>query len=82
MDADYIAGDKGLRQLVEGCIVEIQGLKGAPQHNGVQGKLLKYDREKERWGVRLPDGQVLCSAHALRVFSLLPPAPTPCRPSH
>jgi hypothetical protein len=38
MDADYIAGDKGLRQLVEGCIVEIQGLKGAPQHNGVQGK--------------------------------------------
>jgi|SaaInl85LU_5_DNA_1037374.scaffolds.fasta_scaffold286316_1 hypothetical protein len=62
MDADYIAGDKGLRQLVEGCIVEIQGLKGAPQHNGVQGKLLKYDREKERWGVRLPDNQVLCPA--------------------
>mmetsp|Transcript_1487 Transcript_1487/g.3204 ORF Transcript_1487/g.3204 Transcript_1487/m.3204 type:complete len:162 (+) Transcript_1487:69-554(+) len=56
----FAGGDKGIRELVQGCTAEVQGLVGAPQHNGTQGELLHFDRDKGRWGVKLAgSGEVL-----------------------
>ena len=46
--------------LSEGCTVEIFGLVAAAQHNGLKGKLLRFESEKGRWAVRISQsGEVL-----------------------
>jgi hypothetical protein len=51
-------GDRGERQLVEGCTVVIQGLVAAAQHNGHEGQLVRFDKDAGRWGVKLSSGEV------------------------
>jgi hypothetical protein len=38
-----------LQQFVSGCRVRIQGLVGAPQHNGKEGVLTSFVHETQRW---------------------------------
>merc|ERR1711971_654720 len=40
-----------------GCAVTVVGIQSAPELNGKQGKCLRWDAEKKRWLVSLPDGQ-------------------------
>jgi hypothetical protein len=36
-------------QLAVGCRVRIQGLVGAPQHNGKEGLLVRFIEDTQRW---------------------------------
>ena len=42
-----------LEHLSAGCQVEVNGLKGAPQHNGKRGKVVRFDASKDRCHVQL-----------------------------
>ena len=39
--------------LPAGCAVQVQGLQGAPQHNGKHGRVLRFDAVKGRYQVEL-----------------------------
>ena len=41
------------KQLAEGTVVTVRGLKGAPQHNGKSGRILSYLKGKGRYKVAL-----------------------------
>ena len=43
-------------QLHEGATVRVDRLKAAPEHNGVEGELLKFDQHARRWQVQLATG--------------------------
>lgn len=47
------SGDRGEKDIVVGCKVTIQGLVGAAHHNGKEGEVLRFDKAKGRWGVKL-----------------------------
>jgi hypothetical protein len=69
------AGEK----LHEGATVRVLGLKAAPQHNGVEGELLRFIAEAGRWEVQLSTGSAvkvkpsnLTFVRAKRVFCFAP----------
>ena len=45
-------------ELKSGTLVELHSLQSAKQHNGKTGTLLNYNKESERWEVKLDSGVV------------------------
>jgi hypothetical protein len=41
-------------EFVSGCRVLIQGLVGAPQHNGKEGVLASFIQQTQRWLILFP----------------------------
>ncbi len=45
-------------EMKSGTLVELHSLQSAKQHNGKTGTLLNYNKESERWEVKLASGVV------------------------
>jgi len=41
--------------ILPGCLVRMEGLQARPELNGLVGRAIKFNEEKERWQVRLED---------------------------
>jgi hypothetical protein len=54
-EPEVTAGTESEREqlLPAGCTVQVHGLKGAPQHNGKHGRVLRFDAVKGRYQVEL-----------------------------
>jgi hypothetical protein len=61
-------------QLHEGATVRVDGLKAAPEHNGVEGELLKFDQDAGRWQVLLATGPAVKVKSANLIFVRPKPA--------
>ncbi|CAK0852086.1 unnamed protein product [Prorocentrum cordatum] len=59
-------------ELPAGLRVRIRGLTGAAEHNGVEGVIKGYSREKGRYVVDLDDGDRSLSLRAANLLQLLP----------
>ena len=64
-----------MAQLVVGCRVRIQGLVGAPQHNGKEGVLVSFIESTQRWSVEVGEPELLAVKPANLVFVAMPDAP-------
>jgi hypothetical protein len=64
-----------MAQLVVGCRVRIQGLVGAPQHNGKEGVLVSFIESTQRWSVEVGEPELLAVKPANLVFVTMPDAP-------
>mmetsp|Transcript_39726 Transcript_39726/g.62025 ORF Transcript_39726/g.62025 Transcript_39726/m.62025 type:complete len:635 (+) Transcript_39726:169-2073(+) len=53
------AGSSDIDGLRPGAACMVHGLRSASVHNGKAGKLLEFDVEKHRWGLKLYDGERL-----------------------
>ncbi|EJK48458.1 hypothetical protein THAOC_32741, partial [Thalassiosira oceanica] len=66
-----------------GTLVQIDGLTVAPQFNKCIGRLVRYDKRSQRWGVRLHDGGQyvgVTQQHLSRAPRDLPPRRVPTTP--
>ena len=61
-------------QLHQGATVRVDRLKAAPEHNGVEGELLKFDQDAGRWQVLLATGPAVKVKPANLIFVRPKPA--------
>lgn len=68
-------------ELQPGCTVAIHGLTGAAELNGKEATCNHFDKEKDRWTVQLPGGDLKAlKAENLEVKAAPPEAKTPEKP--
>ena len=64
-----------MQHLVSGSRARIQGLVGAPQHNGKEGVLVAFIEETGRWSVKVGESELLAVKPANLLFLSKPQAP-------
>jgi hypothetical protein len=65
-----------MQHLVSGCRARIQGLVGAPRHNGKEGVLVAFIEDTGRWSVEVGEPELLSVKPANLLFLSMPQAPT------
>jgi hypothetical protein len=64
-----------MQHLVSGCRARIQGLVGAPRHNGKEGVLVAFIEDTGRWSVEVGKSELLAVKPANLLFLSMPQAP-------